>query len=367
MGVKNADLADLIATTLPQLPKQVFEVAWDNQDYEFTRIYQTERMEVDGGTTIDRRIMLDDNGNASYTRLYGTDSPTVSQHMHKISVPWTQITTNYSWDRLEILRNKNSAVGFIRLLESKRIAGLWSLAKLIEERAWKAPQDASDDLYPYGVPYYLNMVDADSTTGGFVGKTIRYQDGTTGTTCAGLDANTEPRWRSYADLYTSVNADLLKTFRKAISTTRFRPPMIVKDPSDPRVAAKRAYCDLDTNIALQELADKRDDNHSGKDLMGNIKIDDAAQVYINRIPVIWIPQLNGFADPVTSDEVAPIYCVDFSKFIPVVHSGYWMHEDDPMNDRGQHTTFTVFLDGAHNNLCINRRETGFVLHTAITS
>jgi hypothetical protein len=24
--------------------------------------------------------------------------------------------------------------------------------------------------------------------------------------------------------------------------------------------------------------------------------------------------------------------------------------------------FTVYLDGAHNNLCINRRTAGFVLH-----
>ena len=44
MAVKNSDLADLIAITLNDLPKQEFEVAWDSQDYEFCRIYQTERM-----------------------------------------------------------------------------------------------------------------------------------------------------------------------------------------------------------------------------------------------------------------------------------------------------------------------------------
>jgi hypothetical protein len=36
-------------------------------------------------------------------------------------------------------------------------------------------------------------------------------------------------------------------------------------------------------------------------------------------------------------------------------------------DRGQHTTFTVFLDGSHNNLCINRRTVGFVIHKAIVA
>jgi hypothetical protein len=62
---------------------------------------------------------------------------------------------------------------------------------------------------------------------------------------------------------------------------------------------------------------------------------------------------------------APIYCVDFRKFKPFVHEGYWMVETEPMTDRGQHTTFSVFLDGAHNNLLLNRREAGFVLHKAI--
>jgi hypothetical protein len=72
---------------------------------------------------------------------------------------------------------------------------------------------------------------------------------------------------------------------------------------------------------------------------------------------VYIPQL----DDASFGEV---YFVDFSKFIPYVQSGYWLHEDDPMVDRGQHTTFTVFIDGAHNNLCLSRRKAGFVLHTA---
>jgi hypothetical protein len=41
-----------------------------------------------------------------------------------------------------------------------------------------------------------------------------------------------------------------------------------------------------------------------------------------------------------------------------------MDEGEPITDRTQHTVFTVYLDGAHNNLCINRRTAGFVLHKA---
>ncbi len=374
-GVKNAELVDLIATTLPDLPEQYFEVTWTNQDYEACRIYQQDRMEIDGGTSIKRKVMFNPTGNARYRRLFDTDDPAVSDVMHEIDVPWTQIGTHYSWDKLEILRNRNSAKGFIRLLETRRIDGLWSLADLIEERFWKTPTNASDDLYPYGVPYYLNYLDADSTTAGFNGQTVLFQDGTSSNTCAGIDASVETKWKNYAAVYTKVDNALLKTFRKAFLLTRFKAPLFINDPAQQRNAAKRIYCDADTAVALQELADARDDFHRGVELMGNvparplgnIRIGDDSVVRINRLPVVYINQLDGVTDPVNSDATAPIYCVDFEKFIPYVQDGFWMEETEPMTDRTQHTTFTIFLDGSHNNLCTNRRTAGFVIHKPITS
>jgi len=367
MAVKNADLADLIQTTLQDLPKQYFEVMWTNNDYEFCRIYQTERMEIDGGTKIERKVMLSPTGNARYRRLFDTDEPAVGDALTKIEVPWCQIGTHYSWDKLEILRNKSSAKGFIRLLETRRIDGLWSLADLIEDRGWKTPTNSTDDLYPYGVPYYINMLDADSTTAGFNGQTIRFQDASTSYICADLDANANAKWKNYAATYTSVDNVLLRTFRKAFLLTKFKAPLFINDPAQARNAAKRIYCDADVAVELQDLADQKQDNHTGADVLGNIRADDAGVVYVNRLPVVYITELDGVTDPVTSDATSPIYCVNFEKFIPYVQDGYWMEESEPMTDRGQHTTFTVFLDGAHNNLCTNRRQAGFVIHKPITS
>ncbi len=375
MGVKNADLVDLIETTLPDLPEQYFEVTWTNQNYEACRIYQQDRMEIDGGTSIKRKLMLNPTGNARYRRLFDTDEPAVGDVMHEIDVPWTQIGTHYSWDKLEILRNKNSAKGFIRLLETRRIDGLWSLADLIENRFWKAPDSATDDLNPYGVPYYLNYLDDDATTAGFNASNIRFENGLTSRVCAGLDASVEEKWKSYAAVYTKVDNALLKTFRTAFLKTKFTAPLILNDPSQPRNAAKRIYTDADNAVALQELADSRDDFHRGKDVfgnipvkpLGNIRMDDGGLVYLNRLPVIYISQLDGITEPVQSTETKPLYCVDFEKFIPYVQDGYWMEESEPMTDRGQHTTFTIFLDGSHNNLCTNRRTAGFVIHRPITS
>ena len=360
MGVKNSALADLLATTIADLPKQEFEVAWDNQDYEFCRIYQSERIQIDGGTEIKRNVMFDHTGNARYRRLFDTDEPAVGDTQFQITVPWTQIGTNYSWDKLEIMRNKNSAKGFVSLMKSRRIDGLWSLANLIEERAWKTPTSAADDLYPYGVSYYLRMhTDASGTlnsSAGFNGQAVAFQDGSFSNTCAGIDASAQAKWKNYVADYTGVNPAMLKVFRTAIILTHFKPPLTVNDPSGKHTGTKRIYCNSTVAVDLQDLLDSRDDNHKPTDLMGGVAARIDGTVYLNKMEVIFIPQLEGVT-------YSPIYCVNFAKFIPFVQDGYWMEEGEPMTDRGQHTTFTVFVDGSHNNLCTNVREAGFVLHT----
>jgi hypothetical protein len=358
MGIDNDKLLDLIATTLKDLPHQTFEVGWTNQNYEFCRIYQEDRMQIDGGTSIQRNVMLDPTGNASYRKLFDTDNPSVANAQRQIDVPWCQIGTNYSWDIVEILRNKNSAKGYINLMESRRTDGLWSLADLIEDRGWKTPTNATDKLFPYGVPYYLNMLSPGVTAPGFSGQLVRYQDGSTGTVCAGIDGAIEPKWRNYAAPYLKVDNALLRTLRKAVMLTRFRPPLFIKSPGNDELGTRRIYANADINVELQDLADKRDDASQPKDLAGKALIDVEGTVFFNRLPVQYIPNLDGVA-------YNPIYCIDFKKFIPFVQEGFWMEESKPMTDRYQHTTVTVYLDGSHNNLCTNRRTAGFVVHNPI--
>jgi len=139
--------------------------------------------------------------------------------------------------------------------------------------------------------------------------------------------------------------------------TRFKAPLILNDPQNKRSAQKRIYTNSDTVAELMNLADQKDDRHSGKDVLSNLKVDDGGLCFINRLPVIFISELEDAS-------LSPLYCIDFAKFIPYVQDGYWMEEGEPMTDRGQHTTFTVFVDGAHNNLCLNRRTCGFLMHKA---
>lgn len=371
MGVDNDQLADLINTTLKDLPKGDFEIMWDSNDYIFCRMYNEARRQIDGGTSIQRNVILDRNGRARYRKLYDTDAPVVDQNQQPIDVPWCQVGTDYSWDVVEILRNKNSAKGFINLLKSRRAERMWDLAELIEDRGWSAPVSATDRLYPYGIPYYINFLNDGITSGGFSGQTIRYQGGTTGTICAGIDAATEGKWRNYADIYTKVDNSLLRRMRSAVRRTRFRPaPMAIQTGAKGVGSPIELYANDDTITELEDLADKRDDNNSADDLAGKMLQSFDGATAFNRMPLRYVNQLDGLAvlgGSGTSNTPDPIYCVDWTKLQPVVQDGYWMEESKPISDRSQHTTLTVFLDGSHNNLCINRRTAGFVIHKALVA
>lgn len=368
MGVDLDQLADVIATTTKDFPKGEFEVMWDNHNYEFNQIYQENRRTIDGGTSIQRNVMLDTHGRARYRRPYDTDTPVVDQNQHTIDVPWTQVGTDWSWDVVELIANKGPSA-FIRLIEGRIVERKWDLANLIEDKGWSAPVSATDKLNPYGIPYYINFLDNTSTTGGFHGKTVRYTGGTTGTIVAGIDGSVETKWRNYADIYAKVDNSLLRRLRSAVRRTRFKPAPMVKAPGKDSVGSPiKLYANDAVTTELEDLADKRDDNNTPDDLAGKMLHNAAGTVFFNRMPVVYIDQLDGVTvtdSTSASFEPDPIYCVDWSRIQPVVRDGYWMEMSKPMNDRGQHTTITQYLDGSHNNLCINRRTAGFVLHKAI--
>ena len=120
------------------------------------------------------------------------------EDIQEFTIPWCRMTTNWSWDEFEILQNKSNPEGFIDLAKVKEMQAMWDLANLFEAALWQAPTSATDDKYPRGIPYYIRMLDADSTTAGFNGQTIRYRNGSTGTTCSGIDASVYTNWKNWA-------------------------------------------------------------------------------------------------------------------------------------------------------------------------
>ncbi len=359
MGIAMEDHLDLLRTTLADLPKQDYEVMWTYQTYEFNRIFAEKKLTIDGGTSVKRNVVLDHTGQAKFRQMFDVDAVNVN-HVHKqIDVPWTQLSTQYAWDEGELLAQMNSAKGYISLIKTRVNDALWAWADLIEERGWQTPTSATDKLYPYGVPYYINQLASGQTAGDFSGRTIVYGDTSTDTNCAGIDAETEPKWRNYADTYVTVDNSLLKKFRKAFRLTRFFPPRFINNPGKDAETDRIIYTSGSAYDSLGDLLDKRDDRSTPKDLMGGVRvrINEQGVPFVNGHPVVYVPKLD-------DDQYNPIYAVDWTKLRTVVQDGYWMDEKTPQKSATQHTVLVVYVDGRCCILCLNRRTAGFVIHLA---
>jgi hypothetical protein len=363
-GISNADLVDLTKTTLENLPSMDFEVALSQVNYPaVNEWFQEDRLEEDGGTSIVRNIMLDNSGNARHVRLYQRSSINVADVQKRTSAPWVQIEGQWSIERREVLRNRGKAK-LISLIESRRLDAMLAMADLLEQRAWKAPNDSSDDLNPRGIVYYLSKLvpavgsgysSAIDIAGGFAGRRVIFNDTTsTLTDKGGLSPTTYSKWRNYVDEKTGINADFVKKMSKAFYATKFRSPVTAKDLKKGPASKFRIYMGLDNVVEYGELARKANEN-LGADLDKFHGV-----LAFNRIPVEHAPNLDADTD-------AAVYGINFSKFKPVVLEGDWMREDEPDRDPELHNVVTTFVDGSYQYLCTNVREAGFVIHNRMTA
>lgn len=368
-GISNSDLIDLQRTTLANLPSLKFEVALSQQDFPaVNKWFQSDKVQEESGTSIERNIMLDNSGNARHVRLYQKSSLNVADVQKKITAPWVQIEGQYSIERRESLRNRKPAM-YIKLLESRRLDAMLAMADLLEQRAWKSPENTTDDINPRGLTYWLSkklpVAGASYSAaiddingvgkGGFVGRRVIYNDASVATTDkGGLDPTANFKWRNWADTKSGIDADFIKRLSKAFYATKFTAPMTAKDLDKGPASNYRIYMGLDNKVEYDDLARKANDD-LGADLDKFHGI-----TAFNRIPIIWSPQLD-------SDTDSPVYGVNFSKFYPIIQSGDWMREGEPMADVELHNVFTTFVDGSYQYFCTNVREGGFVISNVLAS
>jgi hypothetical protein len=349
-GVSNSALLDLTRTTLENLPNMDFEVCWDYQQYHcINKWFQSDKVQEESGTSIKRNIVFDTTGNARHVRLYQKTPINVTDTQVELTAPWVQAQTHWSIERREILRNRKPAA-YINLLKSRRIDATVDMANMLEEKAWGAPVNSSDDLNPRGLPYWLTKLDS-TASDGFNSDTVEFDDLTQSNEIGAINASTaaNARWKSYAAKYTAVNGEFVKKMRKAFHQTNFQSPMTAKDLTDGPKANFRIYMGVDELVEYEDLATKQNDNN-GADLDPF-----HGTTTFRRVPIFYAPLLD-------SDTDDAIYAVNHAKFFPIVLEGDWMREDEPFIDIEQHNVITNFIDCSYQFFCTNRRLAGFVLH-----
>lgn len=338
------DIADLVAGTLKDLGKPKFQqIAQSLQDYEvFPRWFKKDKTVIDSGIGIQRTLMNRTQGNARHTGLYQTDITNVRDAIDQLSVPWRHAETSYALDVREMMMNKGSALIF-NVIQPRRDGSMIDLVELLENAAWSAPASSSDNLLPYGLPYWI----VKNATTGFNGGAASGH-----TTVAGVSLTDSPTFKNYTALYTNkTKADLVSKMRTAHRKIRFKSPIAGSDYSKGVADRYRIYVNETTIAAFEDVGEAQNEN-LGRDIAsvwgGDVSKSREGGIMFRGSPIVWIPKLD-------ADTTDPVYMIDHDTFMPCVLKENFMRETVIKPSQEQHNTVKVFTDLSYNFICLNRR------------
>lgn len=342
MPVAAADIGDLIRTALNELGRMRFEsIAESLYDYVVMREWlKRERLTISDGTAIQWTVVLDPDNAAKHVGLFDADNVNISDGTVIASIPWRHVTTHWGYEHRETLMNRGAS-RIVNHIKIRRFRAMLSLVELLEKRAWSKPADSSDKLEPFGVPYWV-VFDSNTTEGFAKVNPTGFPGGR-----AGIDSTAprNARWANWTAKYTNVSKDdLIQKWRRAFRRTNFRSPIDIEDFRKGRGRRYQCFTNEPTINALELVGESQNEN-LGRDLAS---MDE--QLTFRRNPVFEVPQLNDNAE-VTD----PIYCLDMSKFYPVVLKGDYLRETGPIRAPNQHNVWRVHVDLTYNYLCRNLR------------
>lgn len=352
------DYVDLVNTTLRHLERNTWaDIVVDNQRHiALPMILRKKKVEFGSGYGHQFNARFFSNDAAKNVKLNATDNPTTADTQKTGNVPWRHSETHWALEERIISMNRKPS-RLVSLLKTSRVDAMTSLAELMETNFWSKPTDSSDELQPYGVPYWIVK---NSSTGFNGGNPSGFSDG-----AGNLSSSTYTRWKNWTAAYTQVTKqDLIRKWREAATKTDFRPPV---DGPFSNVAYKgsgsgknsgynesrSSQCMYFTTYAvlqpLEEILESQNDN------LGNDVASKDGMVHFRRLPVIWVPWLDN------NDSSNPIYGINFKLFKVAFLSGEYMKETKVKPHPLHHRTIVQYTDCSYNFFCNDRRG-NFVLY-----
>lgn len=342
MGLQAEQIADIVTVVQDvERPKTFTLLTTELQKYVAMKRLMKKKRSYRGGEQLAFQVMVGENDTAQTTSLFAEIDTDQADLFKKGRVPWRHVTNFYLFDEREPELNSQAA-DLADIVKGRRTDCFVGLAKKFELWFWSTPtgSEDSDDAPPYGVRYWIQRTNTD-TTGDFQGgDPSGFSSG-----CAGLSSSDYDQWDNYSVGYSEVSEDdLIKRLRKAAAYTDFINPVEVPDGAGQ--SQYGYYCNYDVFDALCDVAKSRNDN-LGYDLA-------AQQPLFKRVAVEYVPYLN-------ADSEDPFYGIDWSVFKPVFQRGEWMNEITVKRPGKQHRVVVIYVDSTLNYECKNRRKL-FVLY-----
>lgn len=336
MPLADSDILDLTNLTLKELGRMKFnQIATKLQNYEIMgRLLKEDKQEFEGGSGIQRTLMVDQSGSFKMVGLFATDTLNVADQTVLLSIPWRHATGNYSYERRELLENKGPS-RIVDILKIRRADCMISYAEGLETQGWSKPVDSTDKLNMFGVKYWIVK---NNTTGFNGGNPAGFTGG-----AGGVDSTVVSRWQNYTAQYTNVTKpDLIDSMRTAARKIIFKSPVSIEDFRKGSGDTYRVYVNEPTIKAMESVGEAQNEN-LGRDIASF----DGTLVF-RKNPIVWVPKLD-------ADTENPVYMINFAWFNAVFLEGDYMRESPAMLAAGQHNTYSVHVDLTGNFLCTNRR------------
>lgn len=370
-GIKTSEMLDLLQTTTANLPNNVLPFELDYQRYEVcNRLFAKDRVELDGGTSIVKKVVLDKSGAAKHVRAYEAEAVNVVNVVSSMRADWVRMDTNWSVERGETAMNRSGSgpdgwsKGFIKLIKTRRQPAMVDMANLLEETFWQVPLVDVDNLTPLGFPYWVPKlaVGQADTAAGFYGG--RYGGaGGVFTSVGGIQPATgadntvaivggKPLWRSYQCAYTEINHFAIEQMSRMYYQTHFQSPLMVKDLVVPGAVRNfRIWLGVNTLIDLEKFMRLSNDQIGG-DLAKYMGV-----TSFKRQPLVNMSILdqNGVDE---AGEFDPVYFANLNAFRTYVLRDFYLVEREPIQSPTNHNVFTTYVDLAYCYLCWSRRSQG---------
>jgi hypothetical protein len=340
------DIDDLVTNTQKELNKGKFtQIAQRLQNYEGTeRLFSRDKVNFRSGTSIDKNVMVDHSGAAKMVGLYAVDDVNVPAIMKTINVPWRHTKTDWAYDVVELMMNRDPAE-IVDMVVEREMASMISMAELLETQWWGEPTGTTDNTNVFGMTYWIVA----NATQGFNGANHANFSAGPGS----LDSDVYTRWKNYTDQWTNVTrTDLLRRMRRAVRQIGFQTPRGLGDFRNGNGHRYRIYMGLDNLLEIEEKAEEQNEN-LGKDIASMDTL-----TTFRGFPMIWASKLDGTTSPTN-----PIYMIDSMSFRPVCLRGNFFRSTGPQVKADQHNVREVFLDLTWNIMCDDRRRNA-VLVTA---
>jgi hypothetical protein len=345
MTIEAGDVADLVTTTLRDLGKMHWTcIAEDLQNYEMMNwLLKRDRVMIEDGRGIQRTIMDSLLGAARHKGLYEEDPSGADDHLFEITCPWRHADTFFQVHYVtDVLMNRGKAM-VNNVIKPKRAGSRIDLAKELEEHCWASPA-VGDKLYPRGIPYWMVANATEGFNGGYPGSH---------TDIGGISLTDHPNYKNWTFTYSNItDEDSQLAMRKAYQRTQWKSPVTVPEFHGQKGQRYRVYVSGDTQLAMEDVATKRNDN-LGADI--GLFVPFADQVTFKRFPIVYVPYLDDNESAINGASLTGyIYMLDRACLYPVVLEGDYLRETTKQDPRKHNLTQTI-TELTYNFIMTDRR------------